>query len=156
MLQIYVDADGCPVKDEVFRVARRHSLHVFLVANTVVRGSAGDQFESIVVRGGLNEADDWIAEHVGPGDIVITADIPLADRALQKGASVLGTTGRPFDSKNIGKAIASRDLFQDLRMAGTLTGGPKPFRKEDRSRFLSALEEMVRGIQRRASAGPAP
>ncbi len=148
MLDIYVDADGSPVKDEVFRVARRYSLRVFLVANTVIQGSPSDRWESIVVRGGPDEADHWIAEHVEKDDIVVTADIPLADRSLSKGARALGPTGKPFTDKNIGGALASRELSKELRQMGMITGGPRPMRKEDRSRFLSSLDALVQSIRR--------
>lgn len=148
MLDVYVDADGCPVKDEVFRVAHRYALKVYVVANTVVRVPPGEWVEAIVVKGGLNEADDWIAERIGPDDIVVTADIPLADRCLQKGAKALGTAGRPFTDRTIGGALAARDLMQELRNRGAITGGPAAFRPTDRSRFLSALDAMIQSVRR--------
>ncbi len=156
MLDIYIDADGSPVKDEVFRVARRYSLRVFLVANTVIQGSPGDRWESIVVRGGPDEADHWIAEHVEKDDIVVTSDIPLADRCLAKGARALGPSGKPFTDKNIGGALASRELSKELRQMGLVTGGPRPMRKEDRSRFLSSLDSMVQSILRTTRQRPNP
>ncbi len=156
MLDIYVDADGSPVKDEVFRVARRYSLRVFLVANTVIQGPAGDRWESIVVRGGPDEADHWIAEHVEKDDIVVTADIPLADRSLNKGARALGPSGKPFTDRNIGGALASRELSKELRQMGVVTGGPRPMRKEDRSRFLSSLDAIVQAIKRDSNRGGNP
>lgn len=148
MLDVFIDADGCPVKDDVYRVAHRHGLKVYAVANIAVRVPAGPLFESVVVKGGLNAADDWIAETIAAGDIAITADIPLADRCLAKGARVLGPTGREFTEKMIGGALATRELMQGLRQTGTVTGGPAPFGKEDRSRFLSAFHEMIVQLQR--------
>lgn len=149
MLEIYVDADGCPVKDEVLRVAGRYRMKVYLVANTPFRAAPGGLVESVVVRGGFNEADDWIAEKIAEGDIAITADIPLADRCLAKGARVLGPTGRAFTERSIGGQLASRDLMRDLRQEGTITGGPPPFRPADRSRFLSSLDNMVQAVRRK-------
>jgi uncharacterized protein YaiI (UPF0178 family) len=146
MLDIYVDGDGCPVKDEVYKVAGRYQLVVRVVANAPMRVPAG--VEMIVVKGDHNAADDWIAEHAGTGDIVITADIPLADRALAKGADVLRPTGRPFTERSIGGALATRELMNDLRNVGTITGGPAPFKPADRSRFLSALDATIQKRRR--------
>ncbi len=151
MLEIYVDADACPVKDEVNRVAQRYQLHVTYVANCQMRVPDPEKSQLIVVDGNnkLDAADDWIAEHVSPNDIVITGDIPLAYRCIKKGAQVLGLTGRVFSEENIGHLLATRDLMSDLRQDGTLTGGgPPPFQKQDRSRFLHALDQIVQTLKR--------
>ncbi len=148
MLRIFVDADACPVKQEVYRVAGRTQLSVTLVANSwmqiPVAGSVGLQ----VVGQGLDAADDWIVEHVGVHDIVITADILLAGRCLEAGAQVLGPTGKAFTEDNIGSAIATRELMAGLREAGERTGGPPPIGKRDRSRFLQKLDEIIQSIRR--------
>jgi uncharacterized protein YaiI (UPF0178 family) len=151
VLHVFIDADACPVKDEVYRVAERYSLPVTVVANSRMRVPASSGIELQVVPGGFDAADDWIAEHVERGDIVITADIPLADRCVKAGACVLGTTGKPFTEDNIGSALATRDLLADLRGAGEITGGPPPLGPRDRSRFLQALDEMVQRIRREES-----
>ncbi len=143
MPTIFVDADGCPVKQEVYRVARRYGVHVTLVANTWMRVPEDDDFELVVVEGDFDAADDWIVEHVSEGDIVVTADIPLADRCLKLGARSLGLRGREFAEDSIGEAMASRELFSELRDLGIQTGGPKPFDKRDRSRFLHKLDAML-------------
>lgn len=148
MTRIYVDADACPVKQEIYRVADRHSLRVTLVANSRLSTPLNDRVESVVVRGDLDAADDWIAERAGPGDIVITADIPLAARCLERGAAALAPTGKAFSEDGIGDALATRELLADLREAGAVTGGPSAFRKQDRSRFLQELEEQVRRARR--------
>ncbi len=148
MLHIYIDADACPVKQEVYRVAGRYSLDVTLVANSGMRTPPDPRISMQVVHGDLDAADDWIVEHVEAGDIVVTADILLAGRCLEKGASVLGTTGKPFTEDNIGDAIATRELLADLRGGGELLGGPPPFEKKDRSRFLQKLDEVIQGIRR--------
>jgi uncharacterized protein YaiI (UPF0178 family) len=145
---IYIDADGCPVKNETYKVARRYQLAVRVVANHHVQVPASPLIEVIVVGKGLDEADDWIVEHAGAGDIVITADIPLAARCLQAGARVLGPKGRAFTDDSIGDAVASRALSQHLREIGVNTGGPAPMAAKDRSRFLSRLDEMVNAIRR--------
>jgi hypothetical protein len=152
LVHIYVDADACPVKQEVYRVARRYNLGVTLVANSWMRvpGECGVSLE--VVEEGFDAADDWIVEHVQPDDIVITADVPLDSRCLKKGALVIGTTGKPFTEANIGQAVAIRDLLADLRGAGELTGGPRPLTKRDRSLFLQQLDEAVQSIRRRQSS----
>ncbi|MCP4399517.1 MAG: YaiI/YqxD family protein, partial [bacterium] len=124
MLHIFVDADACPVKQEVFRVASRYSLDVTLVANSWMRVPNEEWIVLEVVEGGFDAADDWIAEHVQPHDIVVTADILLANRCLKKDARVIGTTGKPFSEDNIGHAVATRDLLSELRGAGKITGGP--------------------------------
>ncbi|MCK5785142.1 MAG: YaiI/YqxD family protein [Candidatus Sabulitectum sp.] len=143
MLDIYVDADACPVKQEVFRVAKRYGLNVTLVSNSWMRVPASSWLELVVVDKGADVADDWIVEHADVDDIVISGDIPLASRCLKKGAMVLGNTGRPFTQDNIGDVLSLRNLLADLREQGMITSGPKPFAKKDRSRFLQALDEMI-------------
>jgi len=148
VLDIYIDADGCPVKDEVYRVAKRYDLKVFLVANSRMWAPEGEWLEQIVVEGHADAADDWIASHVEVNDIVITGDIPLASRCVQAGARVLGLKGRPFTEDNIGGVLATRDLLTQLREEGTRTRGPSAFEKQDRSRFLQQLDAMVHAIRR--------
>jgi uncharacterized protein len=147
MLTIYVDADACPVKDEVYRVARRYAMSVRVVANAPLRVPASPQVE-LVVRVGFGAADDWIAEKVDAGDIVITADIPLAARCLAKEARVIDPKGREFTDNDIGSALATRDLMDQLRQGGAVTGGPAPMTPKDRSRFLSKLDEMINAVRR--------
>ena len=149
VLDIYVDADGCPVKEEVYRVARRHGLGVTVVANARMRIPQEDGFTLVVVGDRFDAADDWIVEHAGPDDIVIASDIPLASRCLRKGALVLDQRGGAFTEDNIGDALANRELLSHLRSLGTLTGGPPPFSARDRSRFLHRLDETIREIRRR-------
>ena len=149
MLHIYVDADACPVKQEVYRVAGRYRLSVTLVANTWMNVPREPRIELIVVDSGSDMADNWIVEQVRDDDIVVTADIGLADRCLKKGAVVIGATGKPFSDDMIGAALATRDLLSDLRGAGELTGGPPPMTKRDRSQFLQHLDEAVQTIRRR-------
>ena len=149
MLHIFIDADACPVKPEVYRVASRYRLDVTLVANSRMRVPNERWITLKVVENGFDAADDWIVEHVQPHDIVITADIPLASRCLKKDAHVIGTTGKPFTENNIGQAIATRDLLSELRSAGEITGGPPPLKKRDRSRFLQQLDEVVQSIRRK-------
>ncbi|HJO23063.1 MAG: YaiI/YqxD family protein [bacterium] len=143
MPTIYVDADACPVKDEVYVVATRYGVPVALVANAAMYVPSGFGVEMIVVEAGPDAADDWIAERVGEGDVVVTADIPLAARCLDVGAAVVGTDGRPFTEDSIGGALASRELHSQLREAGIHSGGPRPVSGKDRSRFLSKLDEAV-------------
>lgn len=140
---LYVDADACPVKAEIAKVAERHGLAVTYVANAWLPIPRGPAFRVQVVPGAFDAADDWIAERAVAGDIVITADIPLASRALKNGARVLGPSGKPFTGDNIGNALATRELMADLRAYG-VGGGPPPFGPKDRSRFLEALELTVR------------
>ena len=149
--RIYVDADACPVKDEIYRVAARHGLPVSVVAGNFIRVPQDPLIERIAAGAGMDAADNWIAERAGPGDIVITADIPLADRCLKAGAAAIGNTGVPFTAASIGMAMANRDLLANLRAMGEITGGPKPMSQRDRSRFLSALDETVQKLRRRAS-----
>jgi uncharacterized protein YaiI (UPF0178 family) len=152
VLDIYVDADACPVKNEVYRVAGRYGLEVIVVANSWMRVPDDPRISIEVVTDGFDAADDWIAERAGTGDIVITADIPLAARCLEVGARVLGPTGRPFDAENIGAALATRELLADLRAGGEFAGGPPPLEKRDRSRFLQRLDEEVQTIRRSISS----
>ena len=149
MLVLFVDADGCPVKEEVYRVAGRHGLEVHIVANSWMRVPDDDRVHSVVVEGGFDAADDWIVEQVAADDVVISADIPLASRCLAKGAAVLGPRGREFTDDNIGDALASRELQSHLRDMGNVTGGPPPFERRDRSRFLQRLEDIIQRIRRR-------
>lgn len=142
-IQILVDADACPVKDEVIRVATRHGLKVTFVANFGLRPSRDPMIEHVMVPQGPDIADDWIAERAGEGDIVVTSDIPLARRSLDKGAAVLGPTGRPFTTESIGMALAMRELNQHLRETGESRGINAGFTPKDRSAFLQALDEAV-------------
>jgi uncharacterized protein YaiI (UPF0178 family) len=146
--RILIDADGCPVKEEVYRVASRYGLDVKVVSNSWMRVPDQDGIELVVVGNRFDAADDWIVEQAGESDIVISADIPLASRCLEKGARVLGPTGKPFDQDNIGDLMASRELLSQLRDMGTVTGGPAPFSKKDRSRFLQRLDEAVQAVLR--------
>lgn len=149
MLHIFVDADACPVKQEVYRVADRYRLGVTLVANSWMRTPDRDRIALEVVAGGPDVADDWIVAHLEAHDIVVTADIPLASRCLQKDARVVSTTGKVFTEDNIGTAVATRDLLDDLRGAGEITGGPPPLQKRDRSRFLQRLDEVILAVRRK-------
>ena len=149
MLHIFVDADACPVKPEVYRVASRYSLDVTLVSNSWMRVPNEQWITLEVVEDGFDAADDWIVTHVEPHDIVVTADIPLASRCLKKSARVIGTTGKPFTENNIGHVVATRDLLSALRGAGDITGGPPPLKKRDRSRFLQQLDEVIQAIRRK-------
>jgi uncharacterized protein len=146
---IYVDADACPVKDEIYRVARRFRVKVIVAVNNPLQVPAHDLIE-LVVKTGFGGVDDWIAETCGLGDIVVTVDIPLAARALLRGASVLDHRGRAFTENDIGEALANRELMNDLRASGEATGGPAPFTAKDRSRFLSKLDETLHAIRRAA------
>jgi len=149
LLDIYVDADGCPVKDEVYRVAARYDLRVFLVANTWMRvPQEEEQVELVVVGDELDAADDWIVEHVQPDDVVVTADVPLASRCVKAGARVLSPRGRVFDEASVGGALAARDLSAYLREIGLQTGGPAPFDKRDRSQFLQRLDQVIQAVRR--------
>ena len=147
-MPIYIDADACPVKDEVYRVARRYAIKVFVVANAPIRVPNDDNIELVVVRGGFDAADDRIAESVATGDIVITTDIPLADRCIRAGARVLSPKGVEFTEDAIGDALATRALLEMLRQSGEFGGGPAPFAKADRSRFLGKLDELIHAIRR--------
>ena len=149
MPAIYVDADGCPVKQEVYRVARRYGLKVILVANSRMRVPEADWLDQVVVEGKFDAADDWIVDHVGAGDIVVTTDIPLAARCLGKNAFVLSPTGHRFTGENVGEALASREILARMREQGVMTGGPAPFEQKDRSRFLQRLDDLVQAARRR-------
>jgi uncharacterized protein YaiI (UPF0178 family) len=148
VLDIYVDGDGCPVKGEVYRVATRYQLKVYVVANKRMHVPLSKNIAMIVVAPGFDSADDWIARHVAVDDIAITADIPLAARCLDKGARVLGTKGEEFREENIGSALASRELMAYLREMGEATSGPAPMAEKYRSRFLAKLDDIVQSISR--------
>jgi uncharacterized protein YaiI (UPF0178 family) len=149
--RIYVDADACPVKDEIYKVAARHGLLVSVVAGNFIRVPQDPLIERIAAGSGMDAADDWIAERAGKGDIVITSDIPLASRCVKAGAEVLAPNG-----KSIGMTLAVRNLMTDLRSSGEVTGGPRSFAPRDRSAFLSALDQTIRRIQRQRATQPAP
>jgi len=150
MFEIFVDADACPVKEEVYVVASRYNVPVVLVANQRMRTPTDLDVTLVVVESGPDVADDWIAEHVREHDVVVTADIPLAARCLERRASALGSDGRPFTEDMIGGALASRQLGADLREMGVVGRGPAALSARDRSRFLSRLDEMVQRSLRRA------
>lgn len=152
MTAIYIDADACPVKAEAVRVADRHGLTVYMVSNGGIRPDRNPLVELVVVSDALDAADDWIAERIGPGDVCITSDVPLADRCIKRDALVLRPNGDAFTKDNIGTALAGRNLMQDLREAGEITGGPKPFGKADRSAFLNSLEATIHRAQKIKSA----
>ena len=151
---IFVDADACPVKAEVYRVAERYGLKVFVVANSFMNVPRSNMIERVIVNDGPDAADHWIVERAGASDIVITADILLAARCVKKGASVIGPTGKPFDDNSIGMAVATRDLMTDMRSAGATTRGPPPLSRQDISRFLSALDLAVVRLQRKLNPSP--
>jgi uncharacterized protein YaiI (UPF0178 family) len=148
MTTIYVDADACPVKPEAYKVAKRYGLPVCVVANQHMTVPDRDDVRLVVVPGGFNAADDWIAENAHAGDIVITADIPLADRSIKAGAAVLTPRGRRLTEDSICDALATRDLMDELRAAGSVTSGPPPFQDRDRSTFLSRLDETVHAVRK--------
>ncbi len=152
-LTIYVDADACPVKDEIYRVAGRHGAHVVVVANSFITIPREPWIERVIVSDTLDAADDWIAERAGPRAVVVTADIPLASRCVKAGASVLAPNGKAFTDSSVGMALATRDLMQSLREAGAVTGGPKPFSPKDRSAFLGALDRALVRLRRNAQGG---
>lgn len=177
-ISIFVDADACPVKPEIYRVAERHAakgtaLKVFVVANAPIAVprdgifggpsdakpgatfTGGPLVERVVVGSGMDEADNWIAERAGEGDIVITADVPLASRGVKAGAVVIAPNGRAFTEASIGETLATRNLMEALRGAGAITGGPKPFAPRDRSNFLSALEQAIVRLTRAGFGAPA-
>ena len=152
-IAIYIDADACPVKQEVYRVAERHALKgaalkVFVVGNSPIAVPRDEMVERVVVGGGMDEADNWIAERAGRSEVVITADIPLASRCVKAGATVLAPNGKPFTEESIGMTLATRNLMDLLRSAGAVTGGPKPFAPRDRSNFLSALDQALVRLKR--------
>jgi uncharacterized protein YaiI (UPF0178 family) len=150
---LYIDADACPVKDEAVRVGERHGLEIHFVSNAWMRLPQGPLIKRVVVQEGPDAADDWIVEHAEAGDIVVTADIPLASRALEKGAQVIGPTGRPFTEASIGMALAMRDLSRHLRETGESKGYNASFTRQDRSQFLQALENAVQAAKRAAVGG---
>jgi uncharacterized protein len=152
-ISLYIDADACPVKAEVYRVAERHALKgtalkVYVVSNSPIAVPRDPSIERVVVHGGMDAADDWIAERAGRGNVVITADVPLASRCIKAGAEVIAPNGRPFTESSIGMTLATRNLMADLRSAGAVTGGPKPFSPRDRSAFLSALDQALTRLSR--------
>ncbi|GAB4272390.1 MAG: YaiI/YqxD family protein [Deferrisomatales bacterium] len=153
MQTIYVDADGCPVKEEIYKVARRYNWDVYVVSNRPIRVPFEQGIHPVVVGGAFDAADDWIAERAGPGDIAVTADLPLAKRCLDRGASVLDPKGRVHDENSIGEALASRELLDQLRQMGVNTGGPAPRTKRDRSTFLSRLDQMIQQLRRQHGLG---
>jgi uncharacterized protein YaiI (UPF0178 family) len=145
---IYVDADACPVKAEIYRVAERHRIMVHVVANSFMAIPRDPLIARVIVSAGADVADDWIAERVSRGDIVVTTDVPLASRCVKAGADVIGPTGRPFSEASIGMALATRNLMEELRSAGETTKGPRPFAPKDRSAFLSALDLAIERLKR--------
>lgn len=147
-MKIFVDGDGCPVKEETFRVAERYQLPVVVVANKWMNLPVSALIEMKVVSQGFDAADDWIVETCAKGDIVVTADILLADRCVKKNARVLGPKGEEFTEDNIGGAVASRELMQNLRHMGEMRGGPAPMEKKDRSRFLGKLDQIIQSLKK--------
>jgi uncharacterized protein YaiI (UPF0178 family) len=150
VITLFVDADACPVKDEVYRVARRYRLPVRVVANSRMRVPVDPLFQMVVVTGHFDAADDWIVEHIQPGDIAVTADIPLAARCLAKGARVLDAKGRVFTEESIGDVLANRELMAYLRDMGDMGGGPAPYAPRDRSRFLQYLDDLIQASLKQA------
>ncbi len=149
MTKIYVDADACPVKDEVVRVAERHQLSVHMVSDGGIRLNQHPLVSTVIVDQGSDAADNWIADRIGTGDIAVTNDIPLAARCIESGASVIRPNGEMLDEQSIGSVLATRNLMSDLRSAGETTGGPRPFSKKDRSNFLDYLERTIQAAKRR-------
>lgn len=149
-LQVLVDADACPVKEEIYRVALRHQVPVAIVSNGILRVPDNPLIERVTVGDGFDAADDWIAERAAAGSLVVTSDILLADRCLKAGATVLGPTGKPFTDASIGPAVATRAIMADLRAGGMPMGGPPPFSKKDRSAFLQAMENTLVKLKRSA------
>ena len=153
--RIYVDADACPVKEEIYRVAARHGLPVTVVAGQFIRVPQDPLIERVAAGSAMDAADDWIAGRAGLGDIVITSDIPLASRCVKSGAEVIAPNGKPFTEQSIGMTLAVRNLMTDLRSSGEVTGGTRSFSPRDRSAFLSALDQAIRRIQRRRAEAAA-
>ena len=147
-IAIFIDADACPVKQEVYRVAERHGLRVFVVSNSPIAVPRDPLIERVVVSAGMDAADDWIAERATRGTIVVTQDIPLAARAVKAGAVAIAPNGKPFSESSIGMTLATRNLMDQLRSAGEITGGPKPFAPKDRSAFLQSLEREIVRLKR--------
>lgn len=154
--QILVDADACPVKEEIYRVAARYRAPVTIVSNSILRVPSGPLISQVTVSDGFDAADDWIAERADANSIVITSDILLAERCVKSGALVLAPNGKPFTENSIGAAVATRAIMADLRAGGDSIGGPPPFQKSDRSRFLSALDEALVRLKRQGKAVPPP
>ena len=154
VIHVYIDADACPVKQEVYRVAERHllkgtALKVFVVSNSPIAVPRDEMIERVVVAAGMDEADNWIAERAHRGDIVVTADVPLASRCVKAGATVLAPNGKPFTEESIGMTLATRNLMDSLRSAGEITGGPRPFAPRDRSAFLTCARSGARAARAR-------
>ena len=147
-VRVLIDADACPVKDEVYKVAWRREVPVMVVSNAWIRVPDHPLIERMLVSDSFDAADDWIAEHAGPGDVVITADVPLASRCVKTGASVLAPTGRQFTEAAVGMALATRNLMDHLRSTGEVTGGPRAFTPRDRSEFLGALDRVIVRMKR--------
>ena len=148
-MRIFIDADACPVKDEVYRVAARYGLETTVVSNSFIAIPRSSLIGRMIVDAGPDVADDWIAERTQPGDIVITNDIPLADRVLKAGGTAIAPNGRAFTADSIGSALAQRSVMEHIRSTGEITGGPRAFQPADRSRFLQALDEAVNREKRR-------
>lgn len=148
MTTLYIDADACPVKDEVYKVAARYGLKTFVVSNAFIQIPKSPLIERMIVDAGPDVADDWIAERATAGDVVITNDIPLAGRVLENAAAAIAPNGRPFTRDSIGSALAQRAIMEHIRSTGEITGGPKPFAAADRSKFLQALDEAIQKIRR--------
>ena len=152
-IAIFIDADACPVKQEVYRVAQRHGLKVFVVSNSPIAVPRDPLIERVVVSAGMDAADDWIAERATRGSIVVTQDIPLAARAVKAGAVAIAPNGKPFSESSIGMTLATRNLMDQLRSAGEITGGPRPFAPKDRSAFLQSLEREIVRLKREGFGG---
>lgn len=152
-IEILVDADACPVKDEVYRVGARHGVKAYVVSNSFITLPRDPLIERVVVGSGLDIADDWIAERAARGKIVVTADIPLAHRAVKAGADAIAPNGRAYTESSIGAVLATRNLMTELREAGAVTGGPRPFSKADRSAFLQALDLAIVRLKRAGYGG---
>jgi uncharacterized protein YaiI (UPF0178 family) len=148
-MRIFIDADACPVKDEIYKVAARYGLKTVVVSNSFIAIPPSPLIERQIVEAGPDVADDWIADQSEPGDIVVTNDIPLADRVLKKAAAAIAPNGRPFTPDSIGQALAQRSIMEHIRSTGEITGGPRPFDRSDRSRFLQALDEAVNRERRK-------
>ena len=155
-ITVFIDADACPVKDETYRVAQRNGLKTYVVANSFMMVPAHPLIERVVVEAGPDVADDWIAQRVSPGDVVVTNDIPLAERTLAAGGAAIAPNGRPFTRDSIGSAMAQRAIMEQIRSTGAITGGPPPFGRADRSRFLQSLDEAIQKELRRRRAPPRP
>lgn len=151
MTRIFIDADGCPVRDETFKVAERYKLDVILVANKPLTIPQDSRHRMQVVGGGFDAADDWIVENIQAHDIVVTADILLADRCVRKHARAIGTRGEEFTEDNVGSAVANRELMQNLRHMGEIRGGPAPMDKKARSRFLGTLDQIIQSLKRQGA-----